>query len=66
MLSGWKTIEIFKIVRFQSLNLSVSQRDSCCKQQNCWISLSYLTEERKKATKPKEEVILKLEEGKVC
>ena len=51
-LRHWKTIETLQ-------TLPLSQRDICCKQQNCgksWSYLTTLTEERKKRRSPKEEV----------
>ena len=56
-MSRWKTIEISKIVRFQSLNLTSKPKGYLLLTTKLWEKLIVpVTEERKKATKPKEEV----------
>ena len=55
-LSCWKKIEIFKIVRFQSLIFTSKPKGYLLQTTKLWEKLIVITEERKKAMKPKEEV----------
>ena len=58
-LRGWKSIEIFKIVRFQSLNFTSKPKGYLLQTTKLWEKLIVLNRRKKKATKPKEEVNLK-------
>ena len=55
-LSHWKTIEILKIVRFQSLNFTSKPKGCLLQKTKLWEKLIVLNRKKKKATKTKEEV----------
>ena len=55
-LNRWKTIEILKAVRLQSLNFTSKPKGYLLQTTKLREKLIVLTEERKKGTKPKEEV----------
>ena len=66
-LIRWKTIEIFKIVRFQSLNFTSKPKRYLFQTTKLWkklIELNRTKEKRGKAEKRSK--IFKLEKGKVC
>ena len=56
MANRWKTIEIFKKVKFQSFNFTSKPKGYLLQTTKLWEKLIVITEERKKAMKPKEEV----------
>ena len=62
----WKTIEILKIVRFQSLNFTSKPKGYLLQTTKLWEKLIVLNRRKKRATKPKRRSKLKLEQGKVC
>ena len=54
--SSWKTIEILKTVRFQSLNFTSKPKGYLLQTTKLWERLIVLNRRKKKATKPKEDV----------
>ena len=54
--SRWKTIEILKTVRFQSLNFTSKPKGYLLQTTKFWERLIVLNRRKKKASKPKEDV----------
>jgi len=54
--SRWKTIEILKIVRFQSSNFTSKPKGYLLQTTKLWERLIVLNRRKKKATKQKEDV----------
>ena len=56
-LSRWKTIQIMKIIRFQSSNFTITLKEYLFQTAKMWKELVELTETQKKPRlQPKEEV----------
>ena len=54
--SRWKTMEIFKKVRFQSFNFTSKPKEYLLQTTKLWEKLIVLNRRKKKATKSKEDV----------
>ena len=65
--SRWKTIEILKIVRFQSLNFTSKPKGYLLQTIKLWEKLIALKRKKIKSNEAKRRSkLFKLEEGKVC
>ena len=65
--SSWKTIEIFKKVRFQSFNFTSKPKGYLLQTTKLWEKLIVLNRTKKKKDEVKRRCkLLKLEKGKVC
>ena len=66
-LSLWNTIEILKIVRFQSLNFTSKPKGYLLQTTKLWEKLIVLNRRKEESDKAKRRSkLLKLEKGKVC
>ena len=66
-LIRWKTIEIFKIVRFQSLNFTSKPKGYLLQTTKSWKKLIVLNRRKEKSAEAeRRSKIFKLEKGKVC
>ena len=66
LLSRWKTIEILKTVRFQSLNFSSKPKGYQLQTTKSWKKLIVLYRTEEKSDKAKRRRLFELEKGKVC
>ena len=66
-LSRWKTIEIFKIVRFQRLHFITKSKRYLLQTTKLWEKLIVLNRRREKSEEAKRRSkLFKPEKGKIC
>ena len=66
-LSRWKTIEISKILRFQSLNFTSKPKGYLLQTTKLWEKLIVLNGRKEKSDEAKRRSrLFRLEKGKVC
>ena len=67
LLSRWKTIEILKTVRFQSLNFTSKPKGYLLQTTKLWEKLIVLNRRREKSDEAKRRSkLFKPEKGKIC